>query len=184
MKPRLISNKVKVLLASLLAIASLLLIAAAPVYASGRFGPIPAYPISSRYTNAQLYAMFNHDRDLLTTVRGAIGQQRNNIAMMDKKFLASELGEHQTDATLEKREAGLMAAVAPLDRAQDLVASAELLIGSHPGFDLLKGNVVNRVTAVNTLITLDALLSNANYWLTRSIDMGPASSSSAGTGGY
>jgi hypothetical protein len=169
MKPRLISNKVKVLLASLLVITALLLIAAAPVYAYGQFGPIPAYPISSRYTDAQLSAMFRRDKDLLTTVRGAINQQRGNITMLDEKFLASELGDH-TDATLEKREADLMAAAAPLDRAQDLVASAQLLVGSHPGFDL-KDNVVNKLIAANTISTLDALLSNAQYWLTRSTDL-------------
>jgi hypothetical protein len=72
MKTKLMSNKFKLTLASLLAIASLFLVAAVPAYAAKSDGPIKPVAVAGRYTDTQLTATFFHDQTRLNWLRGNI----------------------------------------------------------------------------------------------------------------
>jgi hypothetical protein len=173
MKTKLISNKIKVMFASLLTIAAILSIAAAPAYAAG-LGPVAKTAISSRYTDAQLSSMLRHDEEWFGSLKGRVNNQAGNLVTLSET-MAGEIPEatpnNQTvqniDITLEEREADLVASAAPLDRGQDLTANIQSVIDGHAGFDT-KGDVINKVVAGETVSTLNTLLGNTQYWLTRS----------------
>ena len=156
MKIKLIPNKFKYVIASLLTITSVLLIAASPVYAAGKIRLTKEPPISSSLSNDQLSAMFHHDQVWYSTLRGDL-KQGNNMPSQ------SELLSNETGTILKRTERDLFKYKVNLGRSQALDNEIQMLINTHPGF-AANGDVVNSTLAALTVSRLDLFLNNSRYW--------------------
>ena len=138
MKLKLISNKIKLALTSLLAVASLLLIAATPVYAS-QIGPLKAPAVSSKYTDDHLSALFQHDQTLSYRLR-------DEIKLVGSKTIPGSRLTTEKGAGLQKTEQDLSIDKIALNHAAALQSDIKSIISAHAGFDS-EDTVTNRTIA-------------------------------------
>jgi hypothetical protein len=156
MKLKLISNKFKLALTSLAAVASLFFMAASPVYAS-QIGPLKAPAVSSKYTDDHLSALFQHDQSLFYRLR-------DEIKLASSKTAPSMRLTNEKGSGLQKTEQDLSIDKIALSRAEALQNDIQSVISAHAGFDT-EETVTNHTTAINTLNSLDTFLRNADFWV-------------------
>ena len=157
MKIKLISNKFLLMMTSLLAVTSLFLVAATPVYAAGSEFPITPKAIPVRYTNDQLSSMFFHERTRFNNLRTNILVVRNLNDSETNEIMSNEMLKPERDLALY---------TATLNRAVDVRGDAWALLSSHPGF-AENGDVTNSVLAASTINRLNFFLTNGQYWATQ-----------------
>ena len=156
MKLKLISNKFKLVLTSLVAVASMLFMAASPVYAS-QIGPLKAPTVSSKYSDDHLSALFQHDQTLFYRLRDEIKLDSSRTAPTMR--LTTEKG-----SGLQKTEQDLNIDKVALNHAAALQNDIQSIVSAHAGFDS-EDAVTNHSTAINTLDSLDTFLRNADFWV-------------------
>lgn len=166
MKTNQISKKFKYMVASLVAIASLGLMAAAPVAAAAKstgsvFGPFSQVAITKAVDDSELSAMFQKDSNEATRIIAGVRQQGKAASAKDLL-----LGEKGTALATSERD--LSTVRADLGRDMPIDQLVQTLISTHAGFKA-NGDVSNRALAEQTVSQLNFLLRNSHFWLQRAI---------------
>jgi hypothetical protein len=156
MKTNLIFKKSKFVITAILAITSLVLIAASPV-------PVYAGQLGSKNTEKttskdnQLSDMFHRVKDGLTTLSGDIKQAQDLRSLF--QHLVSESGKN-----MQVTEKDMTLYTSDLSHAEQLQKVLAALLNTHPGF-AANGDVLNSTVAAMTSRTLNSYVTAGLFWV-------------------
>ena len=156
-------TKTKMMIASILAIGSLMMVAASPAFAkTDSEGPIRVTPLSPNATTDDLAAKYHHDISLYRQLKAEI---------LQAKGLSSDFMRvlNSKDRTQKTTSADYRTYQGDLKRAMDVSADLAPLFNTHSGFNK-NGDVVNAAQARTTLNLMDTDLGNGLFWAQHAIN--------------
>lgn len=162
MKNNQISKKFKYMVATLVAIASMLFMAASPAAALAKasiFGPFAERAVAKGVNDSELSTMFLNDKAEATRLIAEVRQENKQSVRPD--LLADEKG-----AALATTERYLGAVHMDLSKDMTIEPLLTSILSAHVGFKP-NGDVINRAEAAFTVSQLEFLLRNGRYWANR-----------------
>jgi hypothetical protein len=156
-------TKSKMMITSILAIGSLLMIAASPALAkTDSEGPIRISPISPNASTDVLSAKYHHDMSLYRQFKGDMLQAKALTADFTRVINSKDRTQKTTTADYHTYQGDLK-------RTADISTDLAPLFATHTGFNR-EGEVTNAAQALRTLNLMDADLSNGLFWTQHAIN--------------